>query len=73
MFNKCCNQKPCTCSVVYEPPIQNCIQNDYVHEIKHIVPINTNIINNQIYKHTYLPEYTCQEETIVTNLNSCNN
>lgn len=40
MFNnlfgsKCCNQNPCTCEVVYEEPINKCVQKDYYHEIKH--------------------------------------
>jgi hypothetical protein len=72
MFNNlfgsnCCNQNT-TCEVVYEQPINNCIQKDFVHEIKHIVPINTNVINNHIYKNTYIPEYTCSQENICTNI-----
>lgn len=33
----------------------------------HVCPINTRIINNHIYKHTYQPRYTCTEENVVTN------
>ena len=68
LFNKpCCqNQNPCTCEVVYEEPINNCVQKDYYHEIKHIVPIHTNVVNNHIYKNTYVPEYTCSEENVST-------
>lgn len=74
MFNnlfgsKCCNQNPSTCEVVYEKPINNCIQKDFYHEIKHIVPIHTNVVNNHIYKNTYVPEYTCSEENTCTNIN----
>ena len=36
---------------------------------RHIVPIHTNVINNHIYKHTYVPEYSCSEENICTNIN----
>ena len=78
MFGKNCCKKSC-CPVVstdccptdpvYEEPIQNCIQKDYVHEVVHIVPIHTNVVNNHIYKHTYVPEYTCSEENICTNVN----
>jgi len=72
MFNNlfganCCNQNT-TCEVVYEQPINKCVLNDIVHEIKHIVPINTNVINNHIYKNTYIPEYTCSEENVCTNI-----
>ena len=79
MFNnffgtKCCNQNPSTCEVVYEAPINKCIQKDFYHEIKHIVPIHTNIVNNHIYKNTYVPEYTCSEENVCTNINNdCSN
>lgn len=33
----------------------------------HICPINTKIINNHIFRHTYQPHYTCSEENVVTN------
>lgn len=36
---------------------------------RHIIPIHTNVVNNHIYKHTYMPEYTCSEESITTNIN----
>ena len=38
---------------------------------RHVVPIHTNVVNNHIYKHTYVPEYTCSEENVVTNVNEC--
>lgn len=38
---------------------------------EHICPINTKIINNHIYKHVYIPQYTCSEEDIVTNIDEC--
>lgn len=82
MFNKKCCKNTC-CDVVsteccqadpiYEAPIQNCIQKDYIHEVVHVVPIHTNIVNNHIYKHSYVPEYTCSEENICTNVNECGN
>ena len=33
----------------------------------HVCPINTRIVNNHIYKHTYQPRYSCCEENTVTN------
>ena len=29
--------------------------------------MNTRIINNHIFRHTYQPRYTCCEENVVTN------
>ena len=79
MFNNCFQKKCCPvistecCPVdpVYEMPIEKCVQKDYVHEVTHVVPIHTNVVNNHIYKHTYVPEYTCSEENVVTNVNEC--
>lgn len=82
MFNKKCCKNMCCPTIstnccpmdsVYEKPIENCVQKDYIHEVMHIVPIHTNVINNHIYKHSYMPEYTCSEDNIVTNINDCGN
>ena len=75
--NKCCpviSTEQCCADPVYETPIEKCVQKDYVHEVVHICPIHTKIVNNHIYKHTYMPEYTCSEENICTNIddNCCN-
>ena len=51
-----------------EAPIEKCVQKDIVHEVEHICPINTRIINNHIYRHTYQPRYTCCEENTCTNV-----
>ncbi len=68
-FNKgCCipNYGP-----IIEPPIEKCIQKDIIHEVEHICPINTKIINNHIFKHVYIPEYSCCEEDIYINVDEC--
>ena len=36
---------------IMEPAIEKCVQKDIYHEVEHICPINTKIINNHIYKH----------------------
>lgn len=75
--NSCCptmSEETCCSDPVYEAPIEKCVQKDIMHEIVHICPIHTRIVNNHIYKHTYMPEYTCSEENICTNIddNCCN-
>ena len=52
---------------VIEAGRERCIQRNIVHEVKHICQINTKIINNHIFRHTYQPHYTCSEENVVTN------
>ena len=67
----CCDMSHSNCGPIMEAPIEKCVQKDIFHEIEHICPINTKIINNHIYKHVYIPQYTCSEEDIVTNIDEC--
>lgn len=53
---------------IIEPGRERVIQRNIVHEVKHVCPMNTKIINNHILKHTYQPHYTCCEENTVTNV-----
>ena len=65
---KCGCEMPNMCGPIMEAPIEKCIQKNIVHEVEHICPINTKIINNHIYKHVYKPQYSCTEEDVVTNI-----
>ena len=65
-----CNAMPgIVCPPVYECPVEKCIHRQIVHEVPHVCPVNTKIINHHIYKHTYSPCYTCCEENEVCNVN----
>ena len=55
-------------SHVIEPGRERVVNRTFVHEVPHICPINTRIINNHVYKHTYQPRYTCCEENTCTNV-----
>ena len=59
---------------VYECPEERIIHREIVHQVPHICPVNTRIINHHIYKHTYSPCYTCCEENEICNVNEgcCN-
>ena len=67
----------CNCEMpnglIMEPAITNCIEKEICHEVKHVCPIHTHIINKHIYNHTYTPEYSCSEENQIINndLGSC--
>ena len=52
---------------VIEAGRERVVQRNILHEVRHICPINTRIINNHIFRHTYHPHYTCCEENVVTN------
>lgn len=61
------------CMPIYECPKERCVHREIIHDVPHVVPINTRIINHHIYRHTYRPCYTCTEENEVCNINECNN
>lgn len=58
----------CQMPPVYECPQERVVNREFVHEVPHIVPINTRIINHHIYRHSYSPCYTCCEENVVCNV-----
>lgn len=66
------NLNGCVLPPVYECPIERCVHRNIMHEVPHVCPINTKIINHHIYKHTYSPCYTCSEENEVCNINEGN-
>ena len=53
---------------IIEPGRERVVNRTFVHEVPHICPINTRIINNHVFKHTYQPRYTCCEENTCTNV-----
>ena len=73
LFNKgyggCCNSmnQGCMEREIVEPTINKCIEKEYYHEVPHVCPIHTHVVNKHIYKHTYTPQYSCSEENQVYN------
>lgn len=73
MFNRgCCNNgmnmnRGCMEREVIEPAINKCVEKEFYHEVPHVCPIHTHVINRHIYKHTYTPQYSCSEENQVIN------
>ncbi len=55
-------------SPIVETPRERCVYRNIYHEVPHVCPINTRVINNHIYRHTYQPRYTCCEENVVSNV-----
>ena len=56
------------CSPIYECPQEHVCHRYICHEVPHVCPCNTRIINHHIYRHTYSPCYTCCEENEFTNV-----
>ena len=49
------------CPPVYECPQERICTRVIVHEVPHVMPIHTKIINHHVYKHSYTPCYTTSE------------
>ena len=55
-------------SPIKEAVQEKCIHRTFVHEVPHVCPIHTRIINHHVFKHTYRPAYTCSEENVCSNV-----
>jgi len=66
-----CPSQNMTCPNVCEMPRERVCHRYFCYDVPHIVPCNTRIINHHIYKHTYVPQYTCCEENECQNVYDC--
>lgn len=55
---------------IVEPMQEKCVHRTIYHQINHVCPIRTKIINHHVYRHTYRPEYSCCEENVVSNIDN---
>lgn len=70
----CCENMCQTCPNICEAPRERVCHRYFCYEVPHIVPCNTRIINHHVYKHTYVPQYTCCEENECSNIyENCQN
>ena len=61
----------CECNQpIVEPMQEKCVHRTIMHEVPHVCPIRTKVINHHVYRHTYRPEYSCCEENVVSNINN---
>ena len=56
-----CNQP------IVEPVINKCVEKEFCHEVEHVCPIHTHVINRHVYNHVYRPEYITSEENQIVN------
>lgn len=50
-----------TCPPIYECPRTQVCERVIVHNVPHLMPVNTKIINRHVYRHTFTPVYSCEE------------
>lgn len=74
-MNSCCNMNMMgetmpgvVCPPIYECPRETVCHRYICHEVPHIEPCHTRIINHHIYRHTFTPTYSCCEENEVQNV-----
>ena len=58
----------CEMSPIYECPEEKVCHRYMCYNVPHIKPCNTRIINHHIYRHTFVPMYTCCEENVCENV-----
>lgn len=63
----------CMCPPIYECPDERICERFIIHDVPHVIPIHTKMINHHIYRHTYSPCYTYQEIDTCENINCCSN
>lgn len=51
-------------SPIVEPMQERVVNRTFVHEVPHVCPMRTRIINHHVFKHTYQPSYSCCEENV---------
>ena len=53
-----------TTQPIIEPMQERVVNRTIVHEVPHVCPIQTRIVNHHVFKHTYQPAYSCCEENV---------
>lgn len=72
--NDCCDRQMGCCGMqpIIEPTVTKCVEKEFCHEVEHVIPIHTHVINKHIYNHVYKPQFSCSEECQIIN-NECGN
>ena len=58
----------CQMDPIYECPEEKVCHRYMCYEVPHIKMCNTKVINHHIYRHTFTPCYTCEEENVCENI-----
>ena len=56
-----------SCPII-EPVQERVVHSTIMHEVPHVCPIRTRVINNHVYRHTYRPSYSCCSQDTVSNV-----
>lgn len=53
---------------IIEPMQERQVHRTIMHDVNHVCPIRTKIINHHIYRHQYRPAYSCCEENVCSSI-----
>jgi len=53
---------------IMEPMQERVVHRTIMHEVPHVCPIRTKIVNHHVFRHTYSPSYSCCSENTVSNV-----
>ena len=64
-----------TQSPIIEPMQERQVHRTIMHEVPHVCPMRTKVINHHVFRHTYQPSYSCCEVNTCSTINcgSCCN
>ncbi|MBE6146906.1 MAG: hypothetical protein E7168_01070 [Firmicutes bacterium] len=55
-------------SPIIEPMQERVVNRTIMHEVPHVCPMRTRIVNHHIYRHTYRPSHSCCEENVCSQI-----
>jgi len=53
---------------VMEPMRERQVHRTIMHDVQHVCPIRTRVINHHVFSHTYRPAYSCCEENVCSEI-----
>lgn len=53
---------------IIEPMQERVVNRTIMHEVPHVCPMRTRVINHHVFRHTYQPSYSCCEENVCSQI-----
>ncbi len=53
---------------IMEPMRERQVHRTIMHDVQHVCPIRTRVINHHVFRHTYRPSYSCCEENVCSQI-----
>lgn len=53
---------------IMEPMRERQVHRTIMHDVQHVCPIRTRVINHHVFRHTYRPAFSCCEENVCSEI-----